>query len=294
MLGCIFAIKKFAVHDGPGIRTTLFLKGCPLDCLWCHNPEGKSYKKEMAFYIHKCTACGNCKSICENQQFNPRNIDRSKCIACGKCENSCFNEALSLFGKDMTVDEAFNALIEDKDFYETSGGGATVSGGECLMQADFVCALLKKLKEANIHTAVDTCGYVPESAFEKVIPYTDVFLYDIKAFSEETHIRCTGKSNKLIWDNLAYLDKNDKPVIIRYPVIPTYNDFEAEAIAKKLSEFKNIQSVDILKYHNFSGSKYDALGLENTMPEVDPPTDEDLLKIKKIFTSYNLKVNEDN
>ena len=290
MLGCIFAIKKFAVHDGPGIRTTLFMKGCPLDCLWCHNPEGKSYKKEIALYGHKCISCGRC-NFCENQKFNPRSIDREKCAACGKCQKICFNEALTVYGKDMTVAEAVNALTEDKDFYLTSGGGATVSGGECLMQADFVTEVLKKLKETEIHTAVDTCGYVPESAFMKVIPYTDVFLYDIKAFSEETHIKCTGKSNKLIWDNLAYLDKNNKKVIVRYPVIPQYNDFEAEAIAKKLSEFKNIESVDILKYHNFSGSKYDALGLENTMPQVEPPTDEALSEIRCLFASYGLNVN---
>lgn len=161
------------------------------------------------------------------------------------------------------------------------------------MQADFVCALLKKLKEAGIHTAVDTCGYVPESAFEKVIPFTDVFLYDIKAFSEETHIKCTGKSNKLIWDNLKYLERNNKKVIIRYPVIPEYNDFEAEAIAKKLSEFKNIESVDILKYHNFSGSKYDALGLKNTMPDVNPPTEDFLNRIRELFISYGLNVNKE-
>ncbi len=293
MLGCVFAIKKFAVHDGPGIRTTLFMKGCPLDCLWCHNPEGKSYKKEIAFFAHKCIGCGHCKSICENQQIEPRNILRENCIACGKCEKICFSEALTLYGKDMTVDEAFNALIEDKDFYLTSGGGATISGGECLMQADFVAEVLKKLKEANIHTAVDTCGYVPESAFKKVIDYTDIFLYDIKAFSEETHIKCTGKSNKLIWDNLKYLDKCNKKVIIRYPVIPEYNDFEAEDIAKKLSTFNNIESVDILQYHNFSGSKYDALGLKNTMPDVEPPTNEKLNEIRNMFSSYGLNVNKE-
>lgn len=293
MLGCVFAIKKFAIHDGPGIRTTLFMKGCPLNCLWCHNPEGKSYKKEIALYTHKCTSCGRCKEVCENQLFEPRKIDRTKCIACGKCQDACFNEALSIYGEDMAVEEAFNLLIEDKDFYLTSNGGVTISGGECLMQADFVAELLKKLKEENIHTAVDTCGYVPESAFLKVIPYTDIFLYDIKAFSEETHIKCTGKSNKLIWDNLALLDKYNKKVIIRYPVIPTYNDFEAEDIAKKLSTFNNIESVDILQYHNFSGSKYDALGLENTMPQVEPPTKEQLNEIRNIFNSYNLNTNED-
>ncbi len=294
MLGFVFAIKKFAVHDGPGIRTTLFMKGCPLDCLWCHNPEGISYKKEIALYAHKCISCKRCESVCNNsaQLFGDRKINRDKCVLCGKCAEVCFNDAITLFGNEMTVDEAFNVLIEDKDFYETSGGGITVSGGECLIQADFVSELLKKLKEENIQTAIDTCGYVPESAFLKVMPYTDIFLYDIKAFSEETHIKCTGKSNKLIWDNLSLLDKHNKKVIIRYPVIPTYNDFEAEQIAEKVSKFNNIESVDILSYHNFSGSKYDALSLKNTMPKVDPPTNEQIENIKNIFSLKGLKVND--
>ncbi len=293
MTGFVFALKRFAVHDGPGIRTTLFLKGCPLSCLWCHNPEGISYKREIALYTHKCISCKKCLSVCTGnaQLFEFRSIDREKCLLCGACEDACLNGAITVFGKEMTVQDAFNAVTEDKDFYLSSDGGVTVSGGECLMQADFVQELLKLLKEDGIHTAVDTCGYVPEDAFTKVMPYTDVFLYDIKAFSEETHIKCTGKSNKLIWDNLKYITDNGKKCIIRFPLIPEYNDFEAELIAKKLSEFKNIEAVDVLKYHNFSSSKYEALSLKNTMPQVEMPTDEMHKNIKSLFASYGLKVN---
>ncbi|MBR6765138.1 MAG: glycyl-radical enzyme activating protein [Clostridia bacterium] len=293
MTGFVFALKRFAVHDGPGIRTTLFLKGCPLSCLWCHNPEGISYKREIALYTHKCISCKKCLSVCtENAQlFEFRSIDREKCLLCGACEDACLNGAITVFGKEMTVQDAFNAVTEDKDFYLSSDGGVTVSGGECLMQADFVQELLKLLKEDGIHTAVDTCGYVPKDAFTKVMPYTDVFLYDIKAFSEETHIKCTGRSNKLIWDNLKYITDNGKKCIIRFPLIPEYNDFEAELIAKKLSEFKNIEAVDVLKYHNFSSSKYEALSLKNTMPQVEMPTDEMHKNIKSLFASYGLKVN---
>ena len=293
MTGFVFALKRFAVHDGPGIRTTLFLKGCPLSCLWCHNPEGISYKREIALYTHKCISCKKCLSVCtENAQlFESRSIDREKCLLCGACEDACLNGAITVFGREMTVQDAFNAVTEDKDFYLSSGGGVTVSGGECLMQADFVQELLKLLKEDGIHTAVDTCGYVPKDAFTKVMPYTDVFLYDIKAFSEETHIKCTGKSNKLIWDNLKHITDNGKKCIIRFPLIPEYNDFEAELIAKKLSEFKNIEAVDVLKYHNFSSSKYEALSLKNTMPQVEMPTDEMHKNIKSLFASYGLKVN---
>ncbi len=295
MTGCYFALKRFAVHDGPGIRTTLFLKGCPLSCLWCHNPEGKSFKPQIAFYKHKCTNCLRCANVCKNNVHdfdNEHLVTKDNCAFCSACATVCFNNAIEVFGKTVSVDEALKMVLEDRLFYETSSGGVTVSGGEPLMQADFVKALLKNLKEQNIHTAVDTCGYAPQEAFNSVLPYTDLFLYDIKAFKEETHVKFTGKSNKLIWDNLEYVTKNGKQVIIRFPFVPGYNDSEAEEIAKKLTEFNNILSVDILPYHNFSSSKYDALGLEDTMPRIPMPTKEETEKIKAIFKKQGLKVND--
>ena len=295
MTGTIFSIKHFAVHDGPGIRTTLFLKGWPLSCLWCHNPEGKSIKPELALYSHKCTLCQACKSICKSNAHiftDTHTIDRAKCVACGECVDECFSDALTLFGKKVTVKEILPELLEDRDFYENSGGGVTISGGECLIQADFVKELLEELKKENIHTAVDTCGFVPQSAFMKVMPYTDLFLYDIKAFSEQTHIRCTGQSNKLIWENLEYLLKSNKRVIVRIPYVPQYNSHEIEDIAKKLSELGNISAIDVLKYHNFSDSKYSALDIENTMPTVASPTDTEIEKAKSILRGYGLKVND--
>lgn len=295
MTGCYFALKRFAVHDGPGIRTTLFLKGCPLSCLWCHNPEGKSFKPQIAFYKHKCTNCLRCANVCKNNVHdfdNEHLVTKDNCAFCSACATVCFNNAIEVFGKTVSVDEALKMVLEDRLFYETSSGGVTVSGGEPLMQADFVKALLKNLKEQNIHTAVDTCGYAPQEAFNSVLPYTDLFLYDIKAFKEETHVKLTGKSNKLIWDNLEYVTKNGKQVIIRFPFVPGYNDSEAEEIAKKLTEFNNILSVDILPYHNFSSSKYDALGLEDTMPRIPMPTKEETEKIKAIFKKQGLKVND--
>lgn len=295
MTGCYFALKRFAVHDGPGIRTTLFLKGCPLSCLWCHNPEGKSFKPQIAFYKHKCTNCLRCANVCKNNVHNFDNehlVTRDNCAFCSDCADACFNDAIEVFGKTVSVDEALKMVLEDRLFYETSSGGVTVSGGEPLMQAEFLKALLKNLKEQNIHTAVDTCGYAPQEAFNSVLPYTDLFLYDIKAFKEETHVKLTGKSNKLIWDNLEYVTKNGKQVIIRFPFVPGYNDSEAEEIAKKLTEFNNILSVDILPYHNFSSSKYDALGLEDTMPRIPMPTKEETEKIKAIFKKQGLKVND--
>jgi pyruvate formate lyase activating enzyme len=295
MTGLMYALKRFAVHDGPGIRTTLFLKGCPLSCLWCHNPEGKSFTPQIALYKHKCINCLKCASLCKNNghQFNDTHtLLRDNCVFCSSCEAACFNNAIEIFGKKITVEDALNLVLEDRLFYESSLGGVTISGGEPLMQKDFVKALLIKLKEQNIHVCVDTCGYADKTAFEQVAPYTDLFLYDIKAFSEETHIKCTGKSNKIIWENLEFLDSINKPVIIRFPFIPSFNDFEADDIAKKLSTFKNILSVDVLPYHNFSSSKYEALDLEDTMPKIPMPQKRETEKIKEIFRKYNLKVND--
>lgn len=295
MTGFMYALKRFAIHDGPGIRTTLFLKGCPLSCLWCHNPEGKSFSPQIAIYKHKCSLCRKCEIVCKNNvhQFDcSHNLLRDNCTFCSKCESVCFNNAIEIFGKEITVDSALKMLIEDKLFYESSSGGVTISGGEPLMQKDFVKELLIRLKEENVHTAIDTCGFVNTEVFNEIVPYTDVFLYDIKAFSEETHIKYTGKSNKIIWENLAFLDSINKPVIIRFPFIPGYNDFEAEDIAKKLSSFNNILSVDILPYHNFSSSKYDALDLIDTMPKIPVPEWEETEKIKEIFRKYDLKVND--
>lgn len=294
LTGNIFEIKHFAVHDGPGIRTTVFFKGCPLSCLWCHNPESKDVKKQIAVFNNKCTLCGKCASVCENGVHSVTNVhtlDRSKCVFCGKCEKACFNSAIKIYGIRVTAEDIIDELTEDKDFF-ASDGGVTLSGGECLAQADFAADLLRKLKMQNIRTAVDTCGFVPQSAFEKVMDYTDLFLYDIKSYFEETHIKCTGQSNKIIWDNLDFLSENGKSVIIRIPYIPEYNSGEIGRIAERLGKYKNIQSVDVLPYHNFSGSKYEALGEKNTMPNVPMPEKNEIENAKNILRSVGLKVND--
>ena len=202
MKASVFEIKRFAVHDGDGIRTTVFFKGCSLKCVWCHNPEGICFDKQIAYYSDKCVGCGECVGVCQSGAHvihgGVHVFDRGKCAFCGKCQTVCFGEALSIFGKDMTVEQLMSELLEDRDFYESSGGGVTLSGGECLCRADFCRELLMALKAEGINTAVDTCGFVPGSAFDKVIPYTDTFLYDVKAFSEDVHIKCTGYSNKSI------------------------------------------------------------------------------------------------
>ncbi len=281
----VFEIKRFAVHDGDGIRTTVFLKGCPLSCVWCHNPEGIGFKGQLAYYTHKCISCGECAQVCPSGAHrmgeNGHLFDREKCISCGKCAEVCLGDALTMYGREMTVDELLPALLEDKEFYENSGGGVTVSGGECLMHADFCAELLEKLKAQGVNTAVDTCGLVSKETLDKVIPYTDVFLYDIKAIDEDVHVKCTGCPNKIILENIKYLDERGCKIEVRYPYVPGYNDGEIEKIAEFLSGLKNITKIRVLAYHNYAGSKYDALDMENTLP-TRVPTDEEMKKAREL------------
>ena len=263
MTATIFEIKRFAVHDGDGIRTTVFFKGCPLRCVWCHNPEGLSRAPQTAFYEHKCIGCGECQKE-------------------GFTREACLGEARVLYGREVTVEELLPKLLEDRDFYESSGGGVTLSGGECLIQADFCAELLRRLKENGIHTAVDTSGFVSREALEKVIPYTDIFLYDVKAYDGDVHQKCTGVDNKIILENLRYLDSLGKRTEIRIPFVPDYNDTEMERIARFLSTLSCVTKMRVLPYHNYAASKYKALALENTLP-TRLPTEEEMAKAKEIF-----------
>ena len=285
----IFEIKRFAVHDGDGIRTTVFFKGCPLKCVWCHNPEGIGFKPQLAYYKNKCISCGECVNVCPKNAHILKNglhiFERENCTFCGKCASACLSGALTLYGKDVTVDELMPILLEDKDFYKTSGGGVTLSGGECLSQADFCAELLKKLKVENIHTAIDTCGFVSKEAINKVMPYTDIFLYDIKAIDEDVHIRCTGHKNKPILENLKYIDSCGKNIEIRIPYVPYYNDNQIEKIAVFLSEIKNITKIRLLPYHNYAGSKYNSIDMVNTLPQ-DLPDKDELQEAKNLFKKH--------
>lgn len=287
MKGVISDIKRFAVHDGDGIRTTVFFKGCPLKCVWCHNPEGIGFSPQIAYYAHKCIGCGECVAVCPTDAHSMEGghvFDREKCAGCGACQTVCLGSALTFYGKTVTVSELLPQLLEDRAFYENSGGGVTLSGGECLMQADFCAELLEALKAQGIHTAVDTCGFVPQAALDKVIPYTDIFLYDLKAFDEDVHIRCTGQSNRIILENLRYLDSMGKACEIRIPFVPGYNDDQMEKLADFVKSLKNITRVQVLAYHNYAGSKYHALGMENTLPEC-LPTQEQLQTAEGYFTN---------
>lgn len=288
----IFDIKHFAIHDGDGIRTTVFFKGCPLKCVWCHNPEGIAFGGELAFYSHKCRGCLECFKICPAGAHvfseGVHKTDPKKCTGCGACVKECPSDALKLYGRKVSTGEVLSELLEDKAFYESSGGGVTLSGGECLMQADFCAELLSELKKNGIHTAIDTSGFVAKEAIDKVAPYTDVFLYDVKAFDEDVHIRCTGQPNGRILENLEYINLLGKDVEVRIPYVPGYNDSQMEKIACFLEKLACVRCVKILAYHNYAASKYSSLGMENTLPEA-LPTDGEIDAAVKIFTSHGLK-----
>ena len=261
----IFEIKRFAVHDGDGIRTTVFFKGCPLQCAWCHNPEGLSMQTELAYFSHKCISCGECISACPTGAHffeNERHVfSRERCTACGKCEKVCLGKALMLYGKEMAVEELLPILLQDKEFYTRSGGGITFSGGECMLQIDFLEEILKECKKRGLHTAVDTAGSVSWDSFERILPYTDLFLYDVKFFTEELHKQWTGVSNRLILENLKKLSQKAN-VVVRIPVIPNVNDDEEEL--KKIKDFLGklpVKKIEILPCHGLGESKYDALDL---------------------------------
>ncbi len=209
--GIVMDIKRFAVHDGDGIRTTVFLKGCPLRCRWCHNPEGLSLDPVLAFYNEKCVLCGECVKACPTGAHSidtatgKHTINREKCVTCGKCADACLSDALKLCGKKMSVDEVLKIVLEDKIFYDTSGGGMTLSGGEPTTQPSFALALLQAAKKENLATALDTCGFAKREIYEALLPFVDKFLFDVKHITREGHIRCTGVPNDLIIENLRFL-----------------------------------------------------------------------------------------
>ncbi len=286
-------IKRFAVHDGPGIRTTLFLKGCSLRCIWCHNPESRELKPELAFREMKCALCGECAKVCKCHGIeNGRHVfKREECKGCGRCEQACLFGALELYGKQISVEEAASVLLEDRNFYGEDGG-ITISGGEPLMHSIFCAELFARMKEKGIHTACDTCGNVPWSAFEEVLPCCDMFLYDFKCADTEQHRRLTGAGNELILENLERLSHTGKKIEIRMVMVPQHNmDVEnIKAAGACLAKLDNITAVRLLAYHSMARSKFKAVGHKDTMPVVPPPTEQEMAQVEKELASFGLKV----
>jgi glycyl-radical enzyme activating protein family len=297
--GLIFDIQGFAVHDGPGIRTTVFMKGCPLKCKWCANPESQKFVPEIFHTGSRCVNCGRCIEACPecavSFQENGRNIgiNRAACDNCSghACVSGCYQGAMELAGRYMSVDELMAEVVRDDLFYRNSGGGVTLCGGEPLSQPEFTLQFLKKCKEEGIHTNLDTCGYAPWEAFSKILEYTDMVYYDIKSMDPEVHKELTGVSNELILKNLGLvLKQTNIPVYIRIPVIPRYNDSKENmgATAQFIRQ-AGAKQVNILPYHRLGVSKYKRLGKEYPLNEnVIAPSDAAMKEIKSIFDSYNL------
>ena len=270
----IFDLQRSSFVDGPGIRTTVFFKGCNLRCAWCHNPESQSTVPQMMFYKNKCTGCGKCKEKCPNQL--------EKCDLCGKCTIYCPHDAREVCGKEYTVDEVLREILKDKTFYETSGGGVTFSGGECMLQIDFLEEILKACKENGIHTAVDTAGHIPWDSFARILPYTDLFLYDVKCADGEMHKRYTGVDNRLILDNLKKLFSLGANLWIRIPVIPGVNATREEMTAiRDLLLLGPPEKTELLPYHAMGEHKYAALG--HSPAPFSFPEKETVEEMKQIF-----------
>ena len=260
MKGLIFDIQRFSVHDGPGIRTTVFLKGCNLRCLWCHNPESINPFPELQRYLYKCIGCGQCIKVCPNEATK----NREKCLNCGRCTKECFSGARVLAGSYMSLEEVLEVVERDKGFYIETQGGVTFSGGEPLLQKDFLREILKSSKNHGINTAVDTAGNIPWESIEEILPYTDLFLYDLKVMDEIKHKEVTGVSNKIILSNLKELSNRTSEIIIRIPVIPGINNSlkNMQATYNFLKELKGIKAVELIPFHKLGEGKYESLGIE--------------------------------
>jgi len=275
--GTIFDIKRFAVHDGPGIRTTVFFKGCPLRCIWCHNPESRKIERQIVFFQNKCIGCGECFKRCPSGAVEAtpdgRKYHRDKCTLCGTCVEYCYAEATVMQGKIASVEEVVEEVKKDMPFYENSGGGVTLSGGEPTMQSDFCIALLQECKKAGLHIALDTSGYVKLETLKEILKYVDLVLYDIKHMDPRKHKEYTGVSNELILSNLVELDKLDIPIEIRMPTIPGLNDSgeNLSAMSQFLSKLKNVERIRLLPYHRLGEGKYERLDMEYTLKGLEPP-----------------------
>lgn len=287
-------IQKFSIHDGDGIRTTVFFKGCPLKCEWCHNPETQRFEKEMQVDREKCTGCGTCASVCPNgavrmtEDHRP-SWDPKACTFCGKCENFCPAGVREIVGREYTVKELTKELMKDQMFYEESGGGVTFSGGEVMsMDMDFILAMAKELKRQDVTLTIDTCGYVPYERFEKLLPYVNTFLYDVKVMDPELHKKYMGTDNKLILENLVRLSQDGARIYIRIPTIKEVNGNEEnmkETIAFLKQHDIHPAGVNLLPYHDTGSGKYAKLDMEYKGTDLHAPDKEEMEALAALFVN---------
>ncbi|MBE3095879.1 MAG: glycyl-radical enzyme activating protein [Planctomycetes bacterium] len=300
--GLVFNIQKYSIQDGPGIRTTVFLKGCPLDCWWCHNPEGQSSEPEITVIEGRCMRCGECRRVCV-RGGSPQGGqaaggargpagEPAACTLCGKCVEACPTGARQMVGRRMNAAEVLAEVLKDRVFYEESGGGVTFSGGEPLQQPRFLRALLQACRDAGLHTAVDTCGFAAKEDLLAVAPLADLFLYDLKFMEESRHARYTGASNVSILDNLRVLGGMHGNIWIRVPIIPGLNDSvrELEALARCAASVPGVRQVNVLPYHGAGAYKSPRVGRAYRLQEAAPPSPEYMEDVAARFRGHGLSV----
>ncbi len=311
LTGKVYDIQGFSVQDGPGIRTTIFLKGCPLRCPWCHSPESQQFHSQLSWISMRCIGiekCGKCIDVCPQNAITPGEtvqhlvtkediqhvyVDRSICDNCGKCAEVCYPDALFMCGTDYTVEELVEKAAKDMPFFEQSGGGVTVSGGEALSQSEFTLALLKGLKEKGINTALDTTGFTKWQNIEAVLPYTDLFLYDLKHMRNDQHKAVVGVPNEVILENAKRIAEAGGKFQIRIPVIPRFNDSEENI--KETGEFCKslgdaVTVIQLLPYHNMGVMKYQRISNDQKVLEAPVPSEEKIQSLKKILEDMGLPV----
>jgi len=295
--GIVFDIQRYSIHDGPGIRTVVFLKGCPLRCLWCCNPESQLTNLQLGFIQNKCIGCLECIKVCPNKAllFDKEKgffLDNELCVLCGKCSEACYPGARIIIGKKMSVDEVISEVIKDKSFYARSNGGVTLSGGEVLLQWGFAKEILKECKELSIHTTIETSGYGKWEYFNQVLEYTDLVLYDLKHMDSAEHKKLTGVDNRLILENALKASKRAREMIIRMPLIPGINTSKDNIanLVKFVSTLKKVTEIDILPYHKLGVSKYNQIGQTYKLPNINPPTEQEINEIVKIIQGHGFLV----
>lgn len=287
-------IQGYSIHDGPGIRTVVFLKGCPLRCRWCANPENLLDRVRVGFLANLCQHCARCAKVCPQGAILPdadRRIDREKCDECAKCVEACFYGALVRYGKGMTAEEVFDQVCRDKIFYDTSGGGVTVSGGEPLTHADFVAELFALCRGEGIHTCVETCGCVPQAAFEKVLSLTDTFYFDLKLMDSEIHREYTGQGNDQILSNARFLAEKGADILFRQPLIPGVNSPEENVKATAAfirSLGREDLALQLIPYHRMGTSKYAALDIPYTLEDMKPMAAEEVEAVRALYESFGV------